>query len=180
MKQPRTAKAEELRKHARENERERPKQPGVPARSGEETQRRGAGRLGTGEMCGGSTGVCLSNTAGDSCRVYVRRPGLRAGPLRSSHPAAAAMVAAGGAAENEPARLRHGGTMALVTVTKATGVGWRRRSRERQWKKISGEGEQQQKFGGQTLHAFRGDPEGDESIEHRPRRAQLEATGLYF
>ena len=112
--------------------------------------------------------MCLSNTAGDLGSVYGRCPGLRAGPLRCSHPAAAAMVAAGGAAENEPARLRHGGTMALVTVTKATGVGWRRRSRERQGKKISGEGEQQQKFRGQTLHAFQMEqnPKGGERIEH--------------
>jgi hypothetical protein len=64
------------------------------------------------------------------------------------------MIAAAGAAENEAARLRHDGTMALMRVTKATGMGWRRRSRERERKKISGKGEQQQNFGGQTLHGF--------------------------
>jgi hypothetical protein len=74
------------------------------------------------------------------------------------------MVAAAGAAENQPGRLLEHGTMALARVTKATSVGWRRRSRERERKKISGEGEQQQKFGGQTLHAFQ--------MERNPRVAK--------
>jgi hypothetical protein len=64
------------------------------------------------------------------------------------------MTAAAGTDENWLVRWRDGKTMTLVTLAEAAGVGGRSCGRERQRKEISGERDEQQKSGGQAVHAF--------------------------
>jgi len=64
------------------------------------------------------------------------------------------MVAAIRGPESGLVRLRQTRAVASVGHAEAAGMGGRSRNRERERNKISGKREQQQKSGGQALHAF--------------------------
>jgi len=95
----------------------------------------------------------FGNVRIDVLREDRRSPRLGMRPLRSGQGAAAVVVAASESADGRLRRIHQRRIVAMVRHAKTAGTRWRSGGRQRERNEGSDEREQEQKSGGQALHA---------------------------